>query len=648
MRTYPSVTHAYWALSTADPAARAAARDAERASAARHAAAGAPRREGWDQARTAVMTALLRAEYTQHPALARVLLDTADATLVHDDVDSGHWGDNGGRGRNRTGRLLELVRSELLSRQAGIAPLSWSGGPLGPCRLSGARATIPWLGGLPHWEVAMGADHQIAFFLRESAAPEPERRAAALKGLGRRGGAEHVPVFTEAAADPAPQVRAAAARALGRLGIPEAGHEVLPRLMEDADPGVRRRACVSVTRLGLHGPTVAEAFGRLLCDPDRQVRILALEGLAALGVPGDPAALTALLGDPDSAVWGRARTLLHSHRDDEAVRTEVIRTARGGTGAARARVLEWLPRQCTEPLLDSLLTGLHDPHPDVRLQAARRLFHVEQRQVQDSLEEALRTERDPRVAAALLDGSGGRADGRPGEPAVRWLRDPVAGPSAARLLGTLDTASAATHLRAALDDKTLPALTRAACARAIGAGGRWDAVWLLLPLLDDPDADLRAGVLDGLEHLVENGLRPWERHPVAWVLSAHLESDARHVWRTRNALWGLTQALPALRRLTDGAGSGEVRAAALSLLDGDDEADEHTRHDVRRFLRGLDDPHEPVRYEAVCGLRRWADAHGSWPPGAEHARDRLTALTADAGLLAVLDAGPGTAASGPA
>lgn len=118
--TYPTVTHAYWALSAADPDARAAVRDADTASAARNAAAGVPRRDGWEQARTAVMTSLLRAKFTQHPALARALLATADATLVYDDGDSDYWGDRGGRGRNWTGRLLELVRSELHAEQAGI------------------------------------------------------------------------------------------------------------------------------------------------------------------------------------------------------------------------------------------------------------------------------------------------------------------------------------------------------------------------------------------------------------------------------------------------------------------------------------------------------------------------------------------------
>ncbi|MFE5676735.1 NADAR domain-containing protein [Streptomyces erythrochromogenes] len=64
------------------------------------------------------MARLLRAKYEQHPDLAAILLATGDATLLYDDADSGFWGDNGGRGRNWTGRLLELVRAELLARQA--------------------------------------------------------------------------------------------------------------------------------------------------------------------------------------------------------------------------------------------------------------------------------------------------------------------------------------------------------------------------------------------------------------------------------------------------------------------------------------------------------------------------------------------------
>src|SRR3569833_4207555 len=66
----------------------------------------------------------------------------------------------------------------------------------------------------------MGADQQIAFFVRELSAPDPARRAAAAKGLGRIGQAAHAPVLAAAARGPEPVVRAAAALGLGRLGRP--------------------------------------------------------------------------------------------------------------------------------------------------------------------------------------------------------------------------------------------------------------------------------------------------------------------------------------------------------------------------------------------------------------------------------------------
>ncbi|MFJ8032470.1 MULTISPECIES: NADAR family protein [unclassified Streptomyces] len=121
--SHPSVTHAYWALSVARPEIAAAVSAADTAAAARGIAAGAPRREGWEQARVAVMTRLLHAKFEQHPELADILLATDDATVIYDDVDSAFWGDNGGRGRNWAGRLLELVRSELRVRRGGFSGL---------------------------------------------------------------------------------------------------------------------------------------------------------------------------------------------------------------------------------------------------------------------------------------------------------------------------------------------------------------------------------------------------------------------------------------------------------------------------------------------------------------------------------------------
>ncbi|MFD3993493.1 NADAR domain-containing protein [Streptomyces sp. NPDC058583] len=120
---YPSVAHAYWALSVTQPEVSGAIAAADTAAAAREPAAATARREGWEQVRAAVMTSLLRAKYDRHPELAEILLATGDATMIYDDMNSAFWGDNAGRGRNWTGRLLELVRSELHMRRTGIPGL---------------------------------------------------------------------------------------------------------------------------------------------------------------------------------------------------------------------------------------------------------------------------------------------------------------------------------------------------------------------------------------------------------------------------------------------------------------------------------------------------------------------------------------------
>lgn len=117
---YPTVKHAYWALSTADPAMRERIRTAERPYGAQKLAEEAPRVPNWPRARTAMMAALLRAKFDQHPHLAEILLGTGDAPIGYTGMDSDHWITGGEEGRNWMGRLLELVRSELHAREAGL------------------------------------------------------------------------------------------------------------------------------------------------------------------------------------------------------------------------------------------------------------------------------------------------------------------------------------------------------------------------------------------------------------------------------------------------------------------------------------------------------------------------------------------------
>ncbi|WP_432196616.1 NADAR family protein [Streptomyces sp. bgisy027] len=111
--TYPTVTHAYWALAVADEHRQDEILRADTPYAAQKLAESSTLRDGWPQARTAIMADLLRAKFNQHPDLAEALTSTGTSRLIYTEMDSTFWGQHGLEGRNWMGRLLELIRSEL-------------------------------------------------------------------------------------------------------------------------------------------------------------------------------------------------------------------------------------------------------------------------------------------------------------------------------------------------------------------------------------------------------------------------------------------------------------------------------------------------------------------------------------------------------
>ncbi|MEV0227529.1 HEAT repeat domain-containing protein [Streptomyces sp. NPDC050704] len=476
----------------------------------------------------------------------------------------------------------------------------------------------------------MTTEHQVAFFLRELETGDTWRRAAAAKGLGKLGGAEHAAVLVRAATDPAPEVREGAAVGLGRLGVPEAGAEVLPALMDDDDPRVRRQASLASLRLGLRDREVMDAYGRLLSDPDHHLRINALEGLRELGVPGDVPALVRLMGDPAYGIWGRAWAMVFEFKEDPDVEAEVVRTAQWGADAARVHAVLMLSDQHTDRLLPSLLRDLTDAaSTEVRCAVAFRLARVKRPEVQDALFATLEAERDPEMAIQLLFLLGRSGDERLLDPASRWLSDERAGPSAATALGSVGGKAATRLLRALLTDSTTAARTLAAAATAYGDMGRWDAVWLLLPLLDHAAPEVYAGALRGLDAMADTEFRPWERAAVARALVARLHVAPTLVGVTERVLTGLAEALPGLRELVDRTTSPLVRTAALSLLDPHNATDAGTPHDLPLFVRHLDDVDTGVRQAAAKGIAHWVKETGTLPPDEERLRDRLTALDSD-------------------
>lgn len=462
---------------------------------------------------------------------------------------------------------------------------------------------------------ASGAAHQVAFFLRELSAEEPGRRAAAVKGLGRLGRwAEHGDVVIRAARDAEAEVRAGAADALGRLGDAGAG-AVVVELMGDADPHVRRRASLAAERLALTGPTVTEAFRRLLLDDsDWHLRLNGLLGLSGRDETVDTAVFIRLLGERTPYLWGPARRALLASLPRKPVLDEVLRTAEHGHGLARARALEMLPAEDIRRMRDSLLAGLRDESPDVRWAVVRQLSKDRRPSTADALLSALEAETDTDTAARLLRTLGRWKETRAVPAAVRWLDRPETGSIAVQALVDIGTPTAVEWLRATVAATPGPEVgpglgrpeVRAAAATALGELAATGSTVTLLALLHDPDERVRAGAVDGLRLLGRRRLRRRRRGARAEALLGLLTTDEPIIGHTRDALSEYPETRPALRRLIDHP-SDEVRAAVLSLLDEDDDAD------VAFFLSHLDDPSESVRYQALWGIDRYVDGHEELP-----------------------------------
>jgi ribA/ribD-fused uncharacterized protein len=76
-----------------------------------------PRRADWEAVRDDLMREVVRAKFTQHEDLRRVLLSTGDAVIVEHTAKDDYWGDGGdGSGRNMLGKILMEIRAELRSR----------------------------------------------------------------------------------------------------------------------------------------------------------------------------------------------------------------------------------------------------------------------------------------------------------------------------------------------------------------------------------------------------------------------------------------------------------------------------------------------------------------------------------------------------
>lgn len=118
-KTWPTSEHYFQARKFEDSADEEAVRQARTPMLAARLGRDRKRklRRDWESIKVSVMREAVRAKFTQHEDLARLLLETGDAKLVeHTDQDD-YWGDGGdGSGKNMLGRILMEIRQELHAR----------------------------------------------------------------------------------------------------------------------------------------------------------------------------------------------------------------------------------------------------------------------------------------------------------------------------------------------------------------------------------------------------------------------------------------------------------------------------------------------------------------------------------------------------
>lgn len=71
-------------------------------------------RRNWDKVKDSIMYHIVLEKFRQHEDLKTLLLETKDAFIIEHTENDSYWGDGGnGKGKNRLGKTLMLVRNKL-------------------------------------------------------------------------------------------------------------------------------------------------------------------------------------------------------------------------------------------------------------------------------------------------------------------------------------------------------------------------------------------------------------------------------------------------------------------------------------------------------------------------------------------------------
>ncbi len=286
-----------------------------------------------------------------------------------------------------------------------------------------------------------------------------QRRAVAVKVLGRVKGKSALPLLHGLLTDGAASIRVGAAQSLGDIGAPESVEPLRRALFNEGDPKVKVAYLHALAKI--RTPAVLNAVRMELSAPDEAIRRAAVQAVAAVHTPETVADLKLLLRDRSPDIRRQALVAILDLGPERYV--EHFKSA---LGWLEPKDLSELVAKHGDAMLPHLRLALASSRPELRGEALSALKGVSRdKRVSILTELAAKGDRkDLRLLAlrALVDELGPksldvvRALAKDHEPAVRL--------EALDDLGRLHDKASQALLESALDDPSEAVRVRAAAA----------------------------------------------------------------------------------------------------------------------------------------------------------------------------------------
>lgn len=313
---------------------------------------------------------------------------------------------------------------------------------------------------------------------------------AVCKFLGVIGNPEAAPQLT-AKLDGLTSVAVSAAEALKKIDKITDDH--LRLAIREGSSGRRKILLPVVTR-----SAAAEDVALCLKDPDSEVKVLACETLARLGIPSVVSHIFELLSDSNLRVVHSATAALQAlgSKETRILAVEAFNSPMPGVRRSALNILAYFgDSMATQPMLN----GLKDPDARVREAAIQGLPYLEDLSAQEALYECAKNSDDRMRSLAMRSiGQLPKTSERSFSVLLKGIKDPYAWVRyyACQSLGRLEYTSAAPEITHLLTDEA--GQVRVSAVEALSHLDTPEAHASLRKAVDSSDADVKRAALVGL------------------------------------------------------------------------------------------------------------------------------------------------------